>query len=130
MLAELIADYETVETLLIYLLVAGGVLVVTLCAVNYRGPAGDLDAAVDWETGEAGTDFYTSAFPRFHAGQTVLVVHELNYSNGCGIMVPAGEQLELINCRRTNNGWRWSAWHDGVFVGPIPEDMIEPLVRS
>jgi hypothetical protein len=130
MLAELIADYETVETLLIYLLVAGGVLVVTLCAVNYRGPAGDPDAAVDWSTGQLLPDYHANAFPQFHVGQIVRTRGELNYSHGSGIMVPAGAPMELINCRRTNNGWRWSAWHDGVFVGPIPEDMIEPQVRS
>jgi hypothetical protein len=131
MLGELITDFETVETLLIYLLIAGGVLVVTLCAVNYRGRAGiPPNAAVDWVTGELLPDYQSNGFPQFHAGQLVRTRGELNYSHGSGIMVPAGAQMELINCRRTSNGWRWSAWHDGVFVAPIPEDMVEPLVRS
>lgn len=123
MLDNLFADYETVESVLVYLIVAAGLLLVTVAALRVsqgdeRRESRDESQSVD------------SRSP-FCAFQLVLTLGELNFSHGSGLMVPAGASLQLISRHITTAGPRWSAkWisddpdSHGIYVYPIPEDML------
>ena len=127
MLDNLFADYETVESVLVYLIVAMGVLLVTVAAErgsqkNERREIRSESQSVD------------SCSP-FVAFQLVLTLGELNFLHGSGLMVPAGSSLQLISRHITTSGPRWSAkWisddadSHGIYVYPIPEDMLDHLM--
>lgn len=123
MLSELIANYETLESVLVYLAVASVILVITRAAISYQA-----EDAVAWPQ-----PVEIDEKPSFETYQIVRTRGELNYSHGSGIMVPGGAELELLACHITNHGFRWSAYHvdpdtkQRIYVYPIPEDMIEPL---
>lgn len=71
-------------------------------------------------------DYRQSLPERFHDGEEVITLGELNYSHGNGMIVPGGADLKLLRSHHTTNGVRWSAlWKDRIYVYPIPEDLIQ-----
>ncbi len=66
----------------------------------------------------------TSDHSPLKAGDTAIVVSELNWMHGTGTVVTVGEILTLVNSHTTSNGLRWSARWQGHYLSFIPPESI------
>lgn len=133
MLAEYFTSYESASACLAFVLILLIPLVVAMAYERWLKPTVARKAVERFVIAELQATHVVDSTQRFYIGQIVRTTHELNYSHGCGLMVPAGHEIELVSCHCTNHGFRWSGlWKTkerplGVYVYPIPEDMIAPV---
>ena len=127
MLADYFTSYESATGCLTFALILLIPLAISFAYERWLKPAAQSPKRMLIPEAHLKT---TSPLPSFYIGQIVQTTHELNFSHGGGLMVPAGEEIELVSCHCTNHGFRWAGlWRSGakpqgVYVYPIPEDMI------